>query len=132
MTVCKLIFIHSLQICDDINIFCFSDFSHTPGRTSVVFNQTSKYNKTWYFSHKNRKSSVGKNGLNLRVKSVCCWHSWHISKGLFIIRQNVTVPVEIVGKLDKQNLTNSFVYLVQDECVHTHTQYMQRYKNMIM
>ena len=28
---------------------------------------------------------------------LCCWHSWHISKSLSIIRQNVAVAVELAA-----------------------------------
>ena len=85
-----------LQTCDYTNIFCFFDFLYTLGLTSIAFNESSKYIKTWYFNHKNQGSSVGEkgalSGFNSRVKVVL--------KSLSITKQNVTVPVELVGKLD--------------------------------
>ena len=39
--------------------------------------------------------------VSIHVSSLmCCRHSRHISKTSSIIRQNVAVPVEIVGKFD--------------------------------
>ena len=81
---------------------------YTPGFTSIVFKQSSKYIKIWYFSHKNRGSSVDKNGASSGFNSLLyCWNSWHISKSLSIIWQNVTVTVELagIGKQDKTLLT---------------------------
>ena len=78
-------------------------YKYTPGLTSIVFKQSSKYIKTWYFSHKNRGSSVEKNGASGGFNSqLCCWHSWDVSKSLSIIRQNLAVAVELagIGKLD--------------------------------
>ena len=78
-------------------------YKYTPGLTSIVFKQSSKYIKTWYFSHKNRGSSVEKNGASGGFSSqLCCWHSWDVSKSLSIIRQNLAVAVELagIGKLD--------------------------------
>ena len=47
---------------------------YNPGLTSIVVNQFSKHFKIWYFSHRNRGSSVGKsgssNGFNSCVKAV--------------------------------------------------------------
>ena len=66
---------------------------------STVFKQSSKKIKIWYFSHKNRRSSVvDKNGASSGFNSLLySWHWWHISKSLSIIRQNVAVTVELAG-----------------------------------
>ena len=83
--------------------FCFPDFSYTPGLTSVVFNQPTKYFKIWYFCHENPESLVDKNGtsdsFNTHVKVAVCWHSLHISRSSSKIWQNM-VTVELAGKLD--------------------------------
>ena len=108
MTVCTLIFMLFIDFWLNVNIFCFSDFSYTSDLTSIVFKQSSKNIKIWYFSHKNRGPSVDKNGASSGFSSLlCCWHSWHISKSLSIIRQNVAVAVElaVIGKLGKTLLT---------------------------
>ena len=95
----------------------------------------------------------------LRVVSIhmsrllCWWHSWHILKSLSIIKQNMTVPGELAGKLDNwTNFTNncvyltlvqlswhswqSMMYLVKDECANTQYvniskyDYVNRYLNV--
>ena len=82
----------------------FSDFSYTPGLTSIVFNQSSKYIKIWYLSHKIRESSVGKkgasSGFNSRAKPVVLLTFMACIGKLTGNWQNVAAPVELVGKLD--------------------------------
>ena len=52
----------------------FIDFLYAPDISLTVFNQSSKYIKICYFSHKSRGSPVDKNkasnGFNSRVKAV--------------------------------------------------------------
>ena len=67
--------------------FCFSDFSCTLGLTSIVIEQTSKYFKNSFFSHRNRGSSVDKNGASMVSRLLCCRQSLHMSKSLSLIRQ---------------------------------------------
>ena len=55
-----------VYICDDINIFCLSC---TPGLTSIVVNQSSKFFKNSCFSHENQGSSVDKNGASKSFNS---------------------------------------------------------------
>ena len=93
MTECTVVFT-PLYVCNDINIFCISDFVYAPGLSSIDLKQCSKYFKNW-FSHENRGSSIDENGalngFNLR-DDVVVLLTFMISKKLSNIKQNSAVP----------------------------------------
>ena len=53
---------------------------------------------------KSGNQQLGKRGasgsFNSRVKAAVLLTSWHVSESLSMIRENMAVPVELVGKLD--------------------------------
>ena len=118
MTVCTLI-LCPLQICNYIKSFCFSDFSYTFGLASVFFNQSSKYIKMWYFSHKNQRLSVGKKGVcfkwfHFTCQGCCTADSLDIYPK--VCQQLINMwPFQLsllVNQTVGQNFTNSCVYLI--------------------
>ena len=99
MTECTLIFRPS-YVCNDINIFCFSDFVYAPDPSLTGLNQFSKYLKNWFFSHENRGSLVDEidvlNGFYWLDDAVVLL-IFMLSKNLSNIKQNSAVPAASAG-----------------------------------
>ena len=99
MTECTLIFRPS-YVCNDINIFCFSDFVYAPDPSLTDLNQSSKYLKNWFFSHENRGSLVDEidvlNGFYWLDDAVVLL-IFMLSKNLSNIKQNSAVPAASAG-----------------------------------
>ena len=99
MTECTLIFRPS-YVCNDINIFCFSDFVYAPDPSLTDLNQSSKYLKNWFFSHENRGSLVDEidvlNGFYWLDDAVVLL-TFMLSKNLSNIKQNSAVPAASAG-----------------------------------
>ena len=100
MTECTVVF-RSSYVCDDINIFCFSDFVYAPGLSSIDLNQSSKHFKNWFFSHENRRSSVDENGtlngFNSRDDAVVLLtFSWY-EKIYQTLKKNSAAPAAYAG-----------------------------------
>ena len=95
-------FLCPLKIYDNINIFCFSDVSYTPGFTSIVVNRDlENVLKIDVLTKKTEDHQVTKMVLQMVSiyvsRLLCRWQSFHISKRF---RPNMAVPVEFGGKLD--------------------------------
>ena len=96
-------FLCHFQICDYLNIFWFSDFFILLAlfELFLTLQNILKFN---ILVTKSENQQLGKRGasgsFNSRVKVVVLLTSWHVSESLSMIRENMAVPVELVGKLD--------------------------------
>ena len=103
MTVCTLI-LCPLQICNYINIFVSLPFPILLVLLRLFLINLQNILKLDFSATKTEDHQLAKRVLqviSIHVsRLLCCWHSWHISKSVLIIRQIQAVPVELVGKLD--------------------------------
>ena len=96
-------FLCRFQICDYMNIFWFLTFFILLAllQLFLTLQNILKFN---ILATKSGNQQLGKRGasgsFNSRVKVAVLLTSWHVSESLSMIRENMAVPVELVGKLD--------------------------------
>ena len=102
MTVRTLIFMPFLNLrLNKKFFFFFFYFSYAPGFNSIIFNQSSKFYILATKTDDHQLANMVLHVVSIHVsRLLCCYHSWHISKRLSIIRQKVAIPVQLAGKLD--------------------------------